>query len=66
MFSITLKKIDVFLNLKSISFSSLNSDESKLRHATLTVYSKNSLTFAQFSSHSQNNMYDKNHCLNLH
>ncbi len=33
---------------------------------TLTVYSKNSSTLAQFSSHSQNSMYDKNHHLNLH
>ncbi len=33
---------------------------------TLTIHSKNSSTLAQFSSHSQNNMYDKNHRLNLH
>ncbi len=66
MFNITLKKINVFLNLELISSSSLNSDELKLRHATLIVYSKNSLTLAQFSSHSQNSMYDKNHHLNLH
>jgi len=37
-----------------------------LRHATLTVCSKNSSTLAQFSSHSQDSMYDKNHHLNLH
>jgi len=66
VFNITLKKINVFLNLELISSSSLNSDELKLRHATLIVYSKNSLTLAQFSSHSQNSMYDKNHHLNLH
>jgi len=66
VFSITLKKINVFLNLESISSSSLNSDESKSRHATLTVHSKNSSTLAQFSSRSQDSMYDKNHCLNLH
>jgi len=66
VFNITLKKIDVFLNLESISFSSLDSDESKLHHATLTVYSKNSSTFAQFLSCSQDSMYDKNHHLNLH
>jgi hypothetical protein len=66
MFSIILKKINVFLNLESILSSSLNSDESKSRHATLTVYSKNSSTLAQFSSHSQNSTYDKNHYLNLH
>jgi len=66
MFSIILKKINVFLNLESILSSSLNSDESKSRHATLTVYSKNSSTLAQFSSHSQNSTYDKNHYLNLY
>jgi len=66
MFSIILKKINVFLNLESILSSSLNSDESKSRHATLTVYLKNSSTLAQFSSHSQNSTYDKNHYLNLH
>jgi len=66
MFSIILKKINVFLNLESILSSSLNFDESKSRHATLTVYSKNSSTLAQFSSHSQNSTYDKNHYLNLH
>ncbi len=66
VFSIILKKIDVFLNLESISFSSLDSNESKSRHTTLTVHSKNSSTLAQFSSHSQNSIYDKNHCLNLH
>ncbi len=66
MFNIILKKINVFLNLESISSSSLNSDESKLHHATLTVCSKNSLTLAQFSSHFQDSMYDKNHYLNLH
>ncbi len=65
VFSIILKKIDVFLNLKLISSSSLDSDESKSRRATLTVHSKNSSTFAQFSSHSQDSTYDKNHCLNL-
>jgi len=66
VFNIILKKIDVFLNLESISSSSSDSNESKSRHMTLTVHSKNSSTLAQFSSHSQNNMYDKNHCLNLH
>ncbi len=66
MFNVILKKINVFLNLESISSSSLNSDESKSRHATLTVCSKNSLTFAQFSSRSQDSTYDKNHRLNLH
>jgi len=66
VFNVTLKKIDVFLNLESISSSNLNSDESKLHHATLTVCSKNSSTLAQFSSHSQDSMYDKNHHLNLH
>jgi len=66
VFNIILKKINVFLNLESISSSSLNSDESKLHHATLTVCSKNSLTLAQFSSHFQDSMYDKNHYLNLH
>jgi len=66
VFNVTLKKIDIFLNLKSISSSSLNSDESKLCHAALTICSKNSSTLAQFSSHSQNSMYDKNHRLNLH
>jgi len=66
VFSVTLKKIDVFLNLESISSSSLNSDESKSRHTTLTVCSKNISTLAQFSSRSQDSMYDKNHHLNLH
>ncbi len=66
VFSVTLKKIDVFLNLESISSSSLDSDESKPRHATLTVRSKNSSTLAQFSSRSQDSTYDKNHRLNLH
>jgi len=66
VFNITLKKIDVFLNLESISFSSLNSDELKSHYVTLTLCSKNSSTLAQFSSHSQNSMYDKNHRLNLH
>ncbi len=66
VFSIILRKIDVFLNLESISSSSLNSDESKLRHATLIIHSKNSSTLAQFSSHFQDSMYNKNHHLNLH
>jgi len=66
VFSITLKKINVFLNLELISSFNLDSDESKLRHATLTIHLKNSLTLAQFSFHSQNSMYDKNHHLNLH
>ncbi len=66
MFSITLKKIDVFLNLESISSSSLDSDESKSRHTTLTVHSKNSSTLTQFSFRSQDSMYDKNYCLNLY
>jgi len=51
VFSIILKKIDVFLNLESISSFNLDSDESKLHHTTLTVCSKNSSTLAQFSSH---------------
>jgi len=66
VFNITLKKIDVFLNLESISSSSLNSDESKLHHATLIIHSKNSLTLAQFSSCSQDSIYDKNYHLNHH
>jgi len=66
VFRVTLKKIDVFLNLELISSSSLNSNESKSRHATLTVHSKNSSTLAQFLFHSQDSMYDKNHHLNLH
>jgi len=52
VFSIILKKIDVFLNLESILSFNLDFDESKLHHATLTVCSKNSSTLAQFSSHS--------------
>jgi len=66
VFSIILKKIDVFLNLKSISSFNLDSDESKSRHMTLTVHLKNSSTLAQFSSRSQDSMYDKNYRLNLH
>jgi len=66
MFNIILKKIDVFLNLESILSSSLDSDESKSRHATLTVYSKNSSTLTQFLFYFQDNMYDKNLHLNLH
>jgi len=66
VFNVTLKKIDIFLNLESISFSSLDSDKSKSRHVTLIICSKNSSTFAQFLSHSQDSMYDKNHHLNLH
>jgi len=66
VFSIILKKINVFLNLESISSSNLDSDESKLRHTTLIVYSKNSSTLAQFSSRFQDSTYDKNHRLNLH
>ncbi len=66
VFSVTLKKINVFLNLELISSFSSDSDESKSRHATLTVHSKNSSTLTQFSSRSQDSMYDKNHCLNLH
>jgi len=66
VFSVTLKKIDVFLNLKSISSSNLDFDESKSRHTTLIVHSKNSSTLAQFLSRSQDSMYDKNHRLNLH
>jgi len=66
VFSVTLKKIDVFLNFESISSSSLNSDESKSRHATLTIYSKNSSTLAQFLSCFQDSTYNKNHHLNLH
>jgi len=66
VFNIILKKIDIFLNLELISSFSLDSDESKSRHATLIIHSKNSSTFAQFSSHFQDSMYDKNHHLNLH
>jgi len=66
VFNVILKKIDIFLNFESISSFNLDSDESKLHHATLTIYSKNSSTLAQFSSHSQNSIYDKNHWLNLH
>ncbi len=66
MFNIILKKINVFLNLESISSSSLDSDESKLYHTTLIIHLKNSSTLAQFSSCSQDSMYDKNHHLNLH
>jgi len=66
VFSIILKKINVFLNLELISSSSSDSDESKSHHATLIIYSKNSSTLAQFLSCSQDSMYDKNHCLNLH
>jgi len=66
VFNIILKKINVFLNLELISSFNLDSDESKLRCTTLIIHSKNSSTLAQFSSHSQNNMYDKNHHLNLY
>jgi len=66
VFSVILKKIDVFLNLKSISSSSLDSDKSKSRCMTLTVCSKNSSTLAQFSFRSQDSTYNKNHRLNLH
>jgi len=66
VFSIILKKINVFLNLESISSSNLDSDESKSRYTTLIIHSKNSSTLAQFLSRSQNNTYDKNHHLNLH
>ncbi len=66
MFNIILKKINVFLNLESISSSSLDFDESKSHHMTLTICSKNSLTLTQFSSRSQDSIYDKNYCLNLH
>jgi len=66
VFSIILKKIDVFLNLKLISSFNLDSDELKLHHVTLTVCSKNSSTFAQFLFCSQNSIYDKNLHLNLH
>jgi len=66
VFSIILKKINVFLNLESISSFSLNSDESKSHCVTLTVHSKNSLTLAQFSSRFQDSTYDKNHRLNLY
>ena len=66
VFNITLKKINVFLNLELISSSSLDSDESKLHYAILIVCSKNSSTLTQFSSHSQDSMYDKNHHLNFH
>jgi len=66
VFSITLRKIDVFLNLESILSSSLDFNESKSRRAILTIHSKNSSTLAQFSSHSQDSMYNKNHRLNLH
>jgi len=66
VFNIILKKINNFLNLESISSFNLDFDESKLHHTTLTVCSKNSSTLAQFSSHFQNSIYDKNHHLNLH
>jgi len=66
VFNIILKKIDVFLNLKSISSFSLDFNESKLHNTTLTVHSKNISTLAQFSSCFQDSMYDKNHHLNLH
>ncbi len=66
VFNIILKKINVFLNLESISSSSLDSNESKLRCTTLIICSKNSSTLAQFSSRLQDSTYDKNHCLNLH
>jgi len=65
VFNITLKKINVFLNLESISSFNLDSDKSKSRHATLIIYLKNSSTLAQFSSCSQDSMYDKNHHLNF-
>jgi len=52
VFSIILKKIDDFLNLESVSFSSLNSDELKLRHVTLSV---------QSSSRFIDSIYDKDH-----
>ncbi len=57
MFNITLKKIDDFLNLESISFSSLNSDELKSHHTTLSV---------QSSSRFIDSIYDKDHDWNLH
>jgi len=66
VFNVTLKKIDVFLNLESISSFNLDFDKTKSRHTTLTVYSKNSSTLAQFSSHFQDSTYDKNDHLNLH
>jgi len=66
VFSITLKKINIFLNLELISSFNLDFDESKSCYATLTVCSKNSSTLTQFSSHFQDSMYDKNHHLNLH
>ena len=66
VFSIILKKIDIFLNLELISSSNLNSDESKSHHTTLIIHSKNSSTLAQFLSRFQDSMYDKNHCLILH
>jgi len=66
VFNVILKKINVFLNLELISSFSLDFDESKLRHTTLIIHSKNSSTFAQFSSHFQNSTYDKNYRLNLH
>jgi len=66
VFSIILKKIDVFLNFKSISSSSSDSDESKSRHMILTVHSKNSSTLAQFLSRFQDSMYNKNLCLNFY
>jgi len=66
VFNIILKKIDVFLNFELISSFNLDSDKSKSCHATLIIYLKNSSTFAQFLSHSQDSMYDKNHHLNLY
>jgi len=66
VFSIILKKIDVFFNLELISSFNLDFDKSKSRHTTLTICLKNSSTLAQFSSHSQDSTYDKNHHLNFH
>ncbi len=46
VFDVILKKINIFLNLELISSFSLDSDESKSHHTTLTVCSKNSSTLA--------------------
>jgi len=65
VFSITLKEIDVFLNLEPISPPSLDPDGSKPRRTVLPVCSKNSPTLAQSSSRPQDSMYDEDHRLNL-
>ncbi len=66
VFNIILKKINIFLNVESISSSSLDPNKSKSRHTILIICSKNSSTLTQFSSCFQDSMYNKNHHLNLH